>query len=551
MKKLSSILEVEEQNDFDEEWVLFSYSITFDEVMEFVFNHYKSGLIKTKYFSQYFQPVFRWIIKYYSIYKKAPKGNMQQLFNFYGKDLPKDISEIIEEYLDRIAEEFILLQEKGVNPKFVTKEIIPRFVKKQEAQIIIDNLQTMIEANKIDKIDSLINGYKTVGFEDEKDPNFGTFKPGSIKTVNNYFDGNGSKDREGYLFKLPGSVGDFIGALERKKLIAITGVEKAGKSRMIQEINYQGVIHHKLKILDINLEMSSEEKSERFWQRCGNYAVDEENSGNVIFPVLDCENNQFGTCEIRSRKLNKRDLLTNWDDDSVSFEERPDWKICQKCRFEISRKNVKRTKRFIPMIWFKETKIRQINENRVKKTINNLLPMGISNYRVKTFPRFSASLDEVVTYIKTYVKKSRFEPDILSIDYPDIMIPIEGKLMDRFNIDYNWKTCALLAQEFNCLVMVADQAVKAARNKRSLDVMDTSESKTKDAHLDMRLTLNCTDYEKELGLQRLGMLFRRKGRLHHSEIMLTQRLETCHPMLDSCWWNHKNIYYPISKRKKD
>jgi hypothetical protein len=103
----------------------------------------------------------------------------------------------------------------------------------------------------------------------------------------------------------------------------------------------------------------------------------------------------------------------------------------------------------------------------------------------------------------------------------------------------------------DALVLIADQAVKAARSKRSLGTMDTSESKTKDAHLDSRLTLNNSDLETELGLQRIGMLFRRKGRLINSEIMLTQRRETGNVILDSEWWNNFNTHYPTMPKRKD
>jgi len=544
-RKLSDILELESQDIYEDEWFILSYSIMFDEILLFVYEKYKSGQIKTKHFGQYFQPIFRWLMKYHGDYSKAPKQTIKEVFRSYSKSLNKDTARIVEEYLDRLAEEFAKTQEVGVNPEFIKKEIIPRFVKRQEAEIVISNLQAKIQSNKIEDIDKIIKEYNPI-VEEDFDPELGTVKPASIRAVRKYY---GEEKDKNELFRLPGAIGSFIGPFSRSKLIAITGVEKSGKTHFMQEVGYRGVIHHKLKILDINLEMPIEDKQERLWQRLGNYALDHEHAGELIIPVFDCENNQFGTCEVRKRKLNAKDLLYSIDD-LVSYNERRDWRVCQKCRNKQD-KRAKKTKRFIPAIWFKVIKIKPISEKRIINTVKKFIPFGINNYRMRCFPRFSATLDDVITYIKTYTSKKNFKPDIIMIDYPDIMRPIEGNLMDRFNIDYNWKKCAGLSQELDALILLADQTIKSARGKRSIGVMDTSESKTKDAHLDMRITINSSELEKELGLQRVGMLFKRKGRLLNSEVMLTQRLETCHAMLDSEFWHNYNTHYPVSKEKKE
>ena len=116
-----------------------------------------------------------------------------------------------------------------------------------------------------------------------------------------------------------------------------------------------------------------------------------------------------------------------------------------------------------------------------------------TNYRIKCFPRFSATLDEIIEYSNQYEQNKNFKPHIYIFDYPDITAPVQGKLMDRANIDYNWKVISGFAQKKDAAVFVADQAIKAERGKRSLTNMCTSESKTKDAHLDVRISLNRTE----------------------------------------------------------
>lgn len=541
IKRLEDLV-TSEPFETDDEWLILSHSIMSTSVLGAVYRKYKIGQVKVKHFDSHFRIVFRWLLKHYRDYEKAPKGTIQEIFVSYKKSLGTEKTNIIEEYLDRLADEYVVSTESGVDPDYIIKEVMPRFIRAQEAALLIDKLQTQVENGQFDKIDDTIAGYTHVT-EEDSDPDIGTIKPGSIRTVRRYF----SQDREqGALFRMPGAIGDFMGPIYRHKLYAITGVEKSGKTHFMQEIGYQAVRFNRLKVLDINLEMNEEEKAERFWQRLGCYAADDDHAGNLVVPVFDCENNQNGRCEVLKRTPNKYPLLDS-PDDAILYEERKSWKICTKCRSERYKANTKKTKRFIPTIWYEPSRIYPLTEMRMVRTINKAAPYGISNFRTKCFPRFSVTFDDVWEYIKLYVAKKNFKPDLILLDYPDIMRPVQGEIMDRFNIDYNWKRCARLGQEMDCAVIAADQANKQSRTDNRLTVMSTTESKTKDAHLDMRLTLNQTALERALGLQRLGMLFRRKGRLLSGEIMMLQRMETCDPLLDSEWWiKPKNDYRAIN-----
>ncbi|MGD9156869.1 MAG: hypothetical protein PVG39_00545 [Desulfobacteraceae bacterium] len=543
-EKLSNLIEHIEIKPEDE-WLILSHMIMNSEIMQYIYRKYKSGQIKTKHFGLYFQHVFRWLVRYFKEYERAPKQTIQEVYNYNKQAMNKETADIIAEYLDRLATEFSKFKEDGIDPEFIKKEVIPRFQKRMEAELVIDQLTKKLERNEVDDIGKVVDSFTQIS-DDEEDPDLGTAKPGSIQAVRKYY--SEEKDQN-VLFRMPGAVGEFMGPICKSKLYAITGIEKSGKTWTAQEIGRTGVIYNKLKWLDINLEMPTEDKEERFWQRETGFAIDEDHAGKIVFPIFDCQNNQHGTCEVLRKPLNKSALLL-YPEDIAAYDENKHWQVCTKCREERTRSNAKRTKRFIPAIWFKTKRIKVMTERRLYSGIKAKQPYGIGNYRIKCFPRFSATLDDVIEYIYRYIRKKNFKPHGITIDYPDIMAPIQGVLMDRFNIDYNWKKIAGLSQELDCAIFVADQGVKAARNKRSLDVMDTSESKTKDAHIDMRLTLNKTLLEYELGLERLGMLFRRKGRLHSAEIMMTQRLETGNVILDSEWWWDKSKDYQVCKTKR-
>lgn len=535
---------IEEDQYANDENTIITYAITDDNVCGFIYNKYKSKQIKTKYFSRYVQDIFRWIIQYYGKHQKAPKIHLEDIFNGYRKSLGNR-TEIIEEILNNYFHVYNSIKDDDYNPEFIKGDVIPRFVKKNAAETLIDDIQDDLDRDDLESINKSLSRFTDI--TEDEDPELGTVAPGQLFYVKKYY--TQEKDNN-ILFTHNSALGQLIGPIYRCKLYAFTGVEKALKSYCMQELGHHGVMYHKCKVLDINLEMPVEDKEERYWQRLGGMAIDREHSGKIIHPIFDCENNQFGTCQILKRKVNKNDLLKSMDD-LVSFQDRKDWKICTKCRFDTNvRANAHRHKRFIPAIWFKTTNVKMMTESRISRKVKNLESFGIGNYRMKCFPRFKATVDEIVAYVEQYKRVKKFNPDIIIIDYPDIMAPVHGKLMDRANIDHNWKIVAGLATQWNCAIFVADQAIKADRNKRSLTNMSTSESKTKDAHLDVRISLNRTEHEEELGLERMGILFRRKGRKTNTEIMLTQRIETGNVIMDCEWWHNQNITYPVMKGVK-
>ena len=534
-RNLSDLISAEPIRE-DDEWILLSQSIMSDEVLGATYRKFKIGQLKVKHFDFYYQFVFRWLTRHYKLYEKAPKQTIQHIFDSHKTSLGEETAEIIERYLDRLADEYV--KDTTIDHDYTIKEVLPRFIRLKEASLLIQKIQNSIDHGKIDQIEAAITSCTLVNDEDI-DPNLGTVIPGSISEVKNYFNGEASKAD---LFKMPGVLGDFIGPISRCKLYAITGVEKSGKTYFMQEFGIQAVIHNKLKALDINLEVPLSEKQERFWQRLGGYAIAPEYTGNLITPIFDCENNQYGTCEVLSKPINKEPLLMSKDEEAV-FENNKDWIPCTRCRESRPRLNTKKTKRFVPAIWYikEESKTRLITEQRLIKTINRFLPFGLTNYRMRCFPRYSQTFEEVEHYIKSYIKLKKFHPDLILLDYPDILLPVDGKLMDRFNIDAIWKQCARLAQELNCAIIVADQAKKEQRANSSLSDMSTTEDKRKDAHLDLRLTINKTPQEAILGLERIGMTFRRKGRLHRSQVMITQRMNTADVLIDSEWWPSNKI----------
>jgi len=534
-----------EKVESDSEFIIISYMIMDKEVLSSSFRRYKSGELKTRHFTKDFQRIFRWLIRYYSKHKKPPKKTIQNLYEKYKKNINKDTQEIIEEYLEKVADEYVNYQEENIDSEFVKKEILPDFMRERELSERIEKAQINLDTGKYDEAEKVISTYVKVN-DEEEEKDLGIIVPYTKKDVKKELsEKNQEKD---IVYRFGGDLGRLIGPLQKSWLVAITGIEKSGKSFVLQEIGYDAALYQNQKVLHISLELSKTLSRNRAWRRIsitGNKKIP-----RFIYPIFDCENNQFGNCEKRKRMKNEKPLFRS-SEEIVSYFERRNWKICQKCRFDKTiRKNAAKRKRFIPTIWFDKIRVKKVTKKRVIKSIYENRMMRLSNYRVKCFPRYSITFDEVYEYILRYIDKTGWKPTMIMFDYLDILDKEPGNLQERIDVDRKWKKGSKLAGELNCLVINADQATKASRTQYALDQMSTSESKTKDSHLDVRIALNKTDDESDLGIARMGVIFHRHEEFNvKREVLVTQRLTTSQPILDNVRIFNRGKKYRVTKSK--
>lgn len=531
------------QQQNKEEWILLSYMIMKKSVLESAFKRFTSKELKINHFTEHFRIIARWTLNYYKLHHKAPKQTIQNIFDRKKKYLGNS-AEVVEEYLSRIADEYLEFQEQGIQPDYVSKDILIDFIRRNEINHQIESIQNDLEQDRLDRAEKTIISYKTLSDEDE-DEKQNVFVPLTTEDVESYYQYNPRNDE---IYRFPGYLDKLIGPLEKKWLVAVTGIEKSGKSYFMQDIAFDAAVYDKRKVLIVNLELSEKQARNRLYRRISRTA-NHSGVGKNIFPIFDCANNQRSICEVRKRQSNA-DPLYEGDirspENRVTYLQRKNWRVCTKCRDIKQRTNAVPTKRFIPAIWFHKIWLKEVTEKRVKKAIRYNQMMGLKNLRIRCFPRFSATFDEAREAILRYMDQTKFQPDIIMFDYLDILAPETGNLQERTDVDRKWKKAAKLAGELNTLVITADQANKATRGERNLSQMSTTESKTKDGHLDIRIALNRTIREMDLHLTRVTVLFHRHEEFNPGkEVMITQRLSTADSLLDCEYWPHKTADYPV------
>jgi hypothetical protein len=135
-------------------------------------------------------------------------------------------------------------------------------------------------------------------------------------------------------------------------------------------------------------------------------------------------------------------------------------------------------------------------------------------FRLACFPNSTLSVAGLDGMLADW-ERGGWRPDVLVVDYVDIMAPPEGRMDGLDQIDTMWKHLKRMTGERHCLIMTATQSKATAYTKGPTQVLgkqDFSGRKTKNAHVNGMIGINVTDDERNVHSARLNWVARRKSR---------------------------------------
>jgi len=138
---------------------------------------------------------------------------------------------------------------------------------------------------------------------------------------------------------------------------------------------------------------------------------------------------------------------------------------------------------------------------------------GVDRLRISCHPNSTINVMGILSMIRDWEREG-WVPDIVVIDYADILAPPDGVSETNDRIDDTWKQLRRLSQEMHCLVATATQANAAAYTNDENKVLRRkhfSGRKTKYAHVNGMLALNVSPKDKEKGITRVNWVVRRRG----------------------------------------
>ena len=460
----------------------------------------------------YIRKVVEWTLAYFDHYSKAPGVHIQDIYDVEKSSLKDAEVEAISIFLVDISDEY----EKStfINVDYLVDQT-KNYFRRRALEILFDTGNKLTSIGKVDDAERLLLDHKKVAKLTS-----GRFNPFDIQVVRNHQHSNESNQ----LFKLPGALGDLVGYFERGWLAAVMAPEKRGKSWLVEEVVFAALTARR-KVFWGSLEMTQNALEKRIYQKMTACDIKDR---DCVFPVFDCGSNQDNSCLKKDRLCNEG---VYEGDHLKKFNANSSYRSCTICRGKDD---------YIPAYWYRSTKTVGIKTKLIEKKVKNFITMYGDRLRVKSFPRFSASIDDIINELDDLEFSEGFLPDVIVVDYFDILASSRKYHDGRDQTNSTWMMGSRISGERNCLVVTADQSDAAGRNQRSLNVSNFSEDKRKDAHLDIRIALNQTPAEKRDKVARVSVLFHRhKEYLVQKEVMILQELSLGQPLLDSEPWHKK------------
>ena len=170
-----------------------------------------------------------------------------------------------------------------------------------------------------------------------------------------------------------------------------------------------------------------------------------------------------------------------------------------------------------------------------QKSLKRLFRGG--NLKIFAEPAYSMTVEKLETKLDD-LNHNGFIPDVIIIDYADIMLPSNSRLDYRNQLDDIWKRLRAMAQKRKCAVFTASQASRGAINKEATADM-ISEDIRKLAHVTSMVSISKDEYCKNHSLAMFSQLAVREGEPITERVIATQCLSLGRPVLDSHW--KKNV----------
>ena len=281
-------------------------------------------------------------------------------------------------------------------------------------------------------------------------------------------------EEKGVLFTLPKAYGKVVGRIHREDFISFLAPMKRGKTWMLIDVGVNAVSQG-MKVLFVSLEMSESDVIKRFWMSLTGQINEERD--DIDYPYFVQEGDKFN---IEHKTISRKPLSL------ATIEKR-------------------------------------------QKAFKRMFRGG--DVRILAVPAYSLSPDSLDIKIERMVQQEEFVPDVIIVDYADIMQPIE-KGEYRHQIDGIWKRLRALAQKRKVVVFTASQSGRSSIGK-DVDSENIAEDIRKLAHVTSMVSLNQSTKEKKEGILRLKQLAVREGEMEFRQAVCTQCLSIGRIITDS------------------
>ncbi len=371
---------------------------------------------------------------------------------------------------------------KGINAEYVMSQL-ETFVKRQGIRTLVIGLQQLAQRDteqSLEEAEKLLASSKVTQLK--------LFDPGTRLSDKKRALKFLTTSQEAFRLGIPELDKRGFGPT-RKELWLGIGNTKAGKTWMLIQLAKMAVQSEHLRVCHVTLEMSEDRCAQRYFQ--------------ALFAISKRK-------EVLKATRFKRDSLGRIDGlDSISLN---------------------------PRLYLDDPNI----DTKLEKLIDKWGTRLLDNILIKQFPTGSLTVRTLVSYLDNLEATERYVPDLLIIDYPDLMkLPKDNY---RLAIDEAYKEIRGIAVARNIAVAVVSQSHRGAAKAKQVGAENVAEAYSKISHADTILTYTQTEGEASLGLARLYVAGGRND-ADKCSIVISQQYGTGAFVIDSNlmignYWGH-------------
>jgi len=395
--------------------------------------------------------ICQWCVRYYNKYNEAPGSKIEEIFERWSlKKKDKDLIKHLASFLSELSDEYEELQE-NINADYAL-DIARHYFNSVKLSRMIDDIEDDISDGEVDTAIQKIEAYRTIDIGMGR--GIDLFQnPDVIREAFEY--------QSEILVQYPGALGKFFGhALERDGFISFLGPEKRGKTWWLIDLAYRAMLQkRRVAFFEVG-DLSERQLVKRFCIRSAKKPIKPK---TYEYPI-------------RIKQPESRKGIAK-----VKHEER------------ISKKYLS---------WRKAWKAMQTIQKRKMGTEHSYL-------KVSTHPNSSINVNQIKSMSQGWINNG-WHPDIIIIDYADILDMNYYGFDGRDRIDETWKQMRRMSQELHCLVVTATQSDAASYTSKTIGMKHFSNDKRKLAHVTGMVGINRTKQEKRLGLYRLNWVVLRE-----------------------------------------
>ncbi len=471
-----------------------------------------------------------WCIEFYDKYNSAPGRNIEDIyFEKLKKGLPKNLAEEIEQdILPDLNDQYLT---EGLNIPWLVEQTRQYFTT-QNLKLIQSQIEESLEKGEVLEAENLALNYRPLVKE------AGTFvnlsSPEVLDRLKNAFE----KSNE-CLIKYPKALGEFWNEhLIRGGFVAFMASEKKGKTFRLMEMATRAVKQKRKVVFFQAGDMNEEQQLRRFAIHLAKKSDKEKYIGEMYEPVVDCIHSQRGTCDNVMREsdygpfddMSEKEIRHEMTIELLkdAYKDNPDYSPCRNCL------EFRKHKWGVP--WVTRINVKDTLElEEAQRKFSEFFIKNKRNMILSSHPNGTLSVSTIKSLLNTWKKDSGFVPDIIIIDYADLLL-CDERIEFRHQQNSIWKSLRNLSQENDCLVISATQADADSYSRDLITAKNFSEDKRKYAHVTAMWGLNQdhTDREKKIGIMRINEIVVREGDFSTTNVVyVLQNLKRGLPYISS------------------